>query len=46
MYSGSKMYFTGFGVGGAWAVLAALDCRAVFQKADAIYNYGSPRIGN
>mgnify|MGYP003683775703 CR=1 FL=1 len=45
-HAGAKFYFTGFGVGGALATMAALDIKAVVGHADLLYTYGQPRVGN
>jgi len=45
-YRDSKIYVTGHSLGGAMAVLSALDIKATFGRIDHLYNYGQPRVGN
>lgn len=46
LYRGSKIYVTGFSLGGALATIAALDIKDVFGNVDQFYSFGQPRVGN
>ena len=37
---------TGHGLGGTFAILAAVDFRQIYQFADAVYTFGACRVGN
>ena len=45
-YRDSKIYVTGFSLGGALATVAALDLKDIFGKVDQFYSFGQPRVGN
>jgi hypothetical protein len=45
-HPGSKIYFTGFGVGGALATLASVDVKETLKQADILMTFGQPRVGN
>lgn len=45
-YRTAQIYVTGHSLGGAMAVVAALDIKATFGKLDQFYSYGQPRVGN
>ena len=37
---------TGHGLGGSFAQLAAIDINQLYQNTDAVYTFGSCRVGN
>ena len=45
-YPNSKIFVTGFSLGGALATIAALDIKKAFGKVDEFYTFGQPRVGN
>jgi len=45
-YRTAQIYVTGHSLGGALAVVAALDLKATFGHLDMFYSYGQPRVGN
>ena len=45
-YGNIQIYITGHSLGGAVAVLSALDVRESFSNTMAVYSYGQPRLGN
>ena len=45
-YRGAKIYVTGFSLGSALAVFAALDIKQIFNTVDQFYSFGQPRVGN
>lgn len=45
-YQDAKIYVCGHNLGGALAVVAALDLMFTFGRIDALYTYGQPRVGN
>lgn len=46
IYRNAGIYVTGHGLGGAFAILAAVDIKQLYQNADAVYTFGQPRVGN
>lgn len=46
LYRTAKLVVTGHSLGGAMAVLAALDMKEIYGKIDYVYTYGQPRVGN
>lgn len=46
LYRGAKIWVTGFSLGGALGVLAALDIKEIFGTVDQFYSFGMPRVGN
>lgn len=46
LYSGAKIIITGHSLGGAMAILCALDMKEIHGKVDNVYTFGQPRIGN
>lgn len=46
IHPSAKIYFTGFGVGGALATLASLDIKDNIKQADLLMTFGQPRVGN
>ena len=45
-YRTAAIYSAGHGVGGALAMLAAVDIKTTFGRIDLFYSYGEPRVGN
>ena len=45
-YPSAKLIMTGHSLGGAIASLAALDLTLNLEQVDAVYTFGSPRVGN
>ena len=45
-YRGSSVYVTGHSLGGAIAVIAALDIKHTYDVPMKVYTYGQPRVGN
>lgn len=45
-YKGAKLVITGHSLGGAMAILCALDMKSLHGKVDYVYTYGQPRVGN
>lgn len=37
---------TGHNLGGAFAILAGVDIKQLYQSTDAVYTFGQPRVGN
>ena len=46
LYRSSKIYVTGHGLGGTFATFAAIDINELYQNTDAVYVFGSCRVGN
>jgi predicted lipase len=46
LYKTAKLVITGHSLGGAMAVLCALEMKEVHGKVDYVYTYGQPRVGN
>ena len=46
LYRSSKIYIAGHGLGGSFAQLAAIDVSQLYQNTDAVYTFGSCRVGN
>lgn len=42
----AKLIITGHSLGGAMAVLCALDMKEIFGNVDVLYAFGQPRVGN
>lgn len=45
-YRDAQIHVTGHSLGGALAVVAALDIKATFGRVEQLYTYGQPRVGN
>ena len=45
-YRNAPIYVTGHSLGGAIAIVAALDIRATYGNAIKLYTFGEPRVGN
>lgn len=45
-YSQPRIIFTGHGLGGWFATLAAMDCAAHYTKNFVVYTFGEPRLGD
>lgn len=45
-YRGAKIMITGYSLGGALAVIGALDMKMIFDHVDEFYSFGQPRVGN
>ena len=45
-YRDAQIHVTGHSLGGAMAVVAALDLKSTFGKVDHLYTFGQPRVGN
>lgn len=45
-YRNAPIYITGHSLGGALAVVAALDIHSTFGNVEKLYTYGQPRVGN
>lgn len=46
LYRDANIWVTGFSLGGALGVLAALDIKQIFGKVNQFYSFGMPRVGN
>jgi hypothetical protein len=46
LYRNARIFVTGHGLGGSFAQLAALDISELYQTTDAVYVFGSCRVGN
>ena len=46
IYKGASVYVTGHSLGGALAILAALDLDQIGLNIAGVYTYGQPRVGN
>ena len=47
MYRTTSVYVTGHGLGGAFAIISALDINDYLnQGVDVVYTFGQPRVGN
>ena len=46
LHKGAKIYTTGHSLGGALAILAAIDLDQVGYDIGGVYTYGQPRVGN
>jgi putative lipase involved disintegration of autophagic bodies len=46
LYRDANIWVTGFSLGGALGVLAALDIKEIFGKVNQFYSFGMPRVGN
>ena len=47
LYRSTSIYVTGHGLGGAFAIIAALDIKDFLQQGvDYVYTFGQPRVGN
>lgn len=45
-YRSAPIYVTGHSLGGAIAIVAALDIHRTYGKAIKLYTFGEPRVGN
>lgn len=45
-YGSPAIYVTGHSLGGALAVVSAMELKAIFGKVDLVYTTGQPRVGN
>ena len=45
-YRNAPIYVTGHSLGGALAVVAALDLKSTFSNVNKLYTFGQPRVGN
>lgn len=46
LHRDAKLIVTGHSLGGAMAVLCALDLKELHGKIDYLYTFGQPRVGN
>jgi predicted lipase len=46
LHKGSKIIFTGHSLGGAMAVLCALNFKETYNIVGDVYTFGQPRVGN
>lgn len=45
-YGSPAIYVTGHSLGGALAIVSAMELKATFGKVDLVYTTGQPRVGN
>lgn len=46
LHPGAKLYITGHSLGGALAMLAALEFKRQHLDPDGVFTFGAPRVGN
>jgi predicted lipase len=46
LYRSSRIFVTGHGLGGVFAILAGADIKELYTDAEAVYTFGACRVGN